>query len=234
MAALILLSSQSFARAGETSGGMPTRIPDRSHFKLAKIMGVTGGTVDAQGNAQFVLEYSLQPCAEKFLKILESEVQPPTSEIHTGNTKYLALGILLKNNGNACAGPTRLVQMPYEVSGPLPLGGATLLPLESSDAELDVVNFAMASQQVRLQLNDRNLKAILVSEDGGFTKHYVVRVISSEPGFGPTGNGTGTGISTHPCTTVIEVTVYSGISGPVKQVTNAQTICAMNSPMLER
>lgn len=98
-------------------------------YSVLKITSIEGATIDENGNANFVIEYLIQPCAQEFVKYLEAEVSPLPATVVAGNAKYFSVGVLVMNRGIECLGPVVKKRENYQISAPLPMGGAVLYPI---------------------------------------------------------------------------------------------------------
>src|SRR5947209_6692914 len=84
----------------------------------------------SDGSATYELQYTIQPCAQEFVKFIAEDVDRLVTDHMVGNAVYRAIGALVKSNGRQCAGPTRNIVEQYKIPGPLPLGGVVLYSIE--------------------------------------------------------------------------------------------------------
>jgi hypothetical protein len=90
--------------------------------------------------------------------------------------------------------------------------------------------YMLNSAQVKAELEGRDLQNIEFEKEfnGATSWKFTARIQSVESGLGPQG------ADTHPCTTIVEVSVIGGVAGTEVSPPAAKTVCAMNSPKFPR
>ena len=103
----------------------------------------------------------------------------------------------------------------------------TLLTFSSVFAsDLDILVYMLRSDQVRAELESKDIVAVTFSKENvSTTWTFRARIETVEDGLGPKGP------DTHPCLTNVEVVSIGGVAGSELQEPTASTICAENSPI---
>ena len=90
---------------------------------IDKIAGT--GMPNAQGSVEFEVNYSLQPCAQKYVKVYTVELPAVAAGMDS-----LAIGVLIDDSGIKCMGPTFLKKETLKLVVPLSIKHVMAEPIQ--------------------------------------------------------------------------------------------------------